>query len=175
MRPWLVKFWPFVLITTIIIVVVPVFVFRSKSEIKIKPIENIKIDETKFNLGAVADLKGNWEGVASFKNTNVPDNYCTFTGPIKLKITSQNNNHIYGQFMYGSTKNIPYGGATCDNWDIETLNMEALLNGSRIENLSGGGYGIFSGSYTSETITLRQVSQGEYKLQLVGVANFLRR
>lgn len=134
-------------------------------------------------LSAVRDLKGTWEGKATFNLGQ--KGRCSLPGTITLTINNQTENAIFGTFIfdYGSGEyTYPSPGAkaplTGCRPGATTFPITGNLVGTKIENISCGILGIFSGSYTRDTITLNQteaVDNGYGVKEIMnGPANLLR-
>lgn len=167
MKPWFIKFLPFILITTFAIVVIPV-VFYTLQNYSFIP---KTINQTVSNLSPARDLTGTWSGTATFQNTEDPTHYCTFSGKLTLKLT-QTNNQVNGQMIYIRSKNVPFGEGTQCTPGTDTYQISAKVSGSRIEDLTMDVYGTFIGSFTTNTITLNQ--NKITSLKLLGPINLLR-
>ncbi len=168
MKPLLMKFLPFILITTFAVIAIS-FIINT---FKIHSFKPITIDKANSNLTSAGDLTGTWSGVATFKNTENPSYYCTFSGNLTLKLT-QVNNQVKGQFIYVISKSVPFGEGTQCSMDTDTYQISANVTGSRIENLTADYYGLFTGSFTTDTVTLNQSKTTS--LKLISPINLLRK
>jgi len=168
MKSWFTKFRPFILITTFVAIVAPIMLYTFQNY----SFTPVTIDKTSSNLSPAGNLTGTWSGTATFKNTENPSYYCTFSGNLTLKLT-QSGNQVNGQFIYTMSKGVPFGDNTQCTLSTDTYQISAKASGSRIENLATpDSYGTFMGSFTNDTITLNQSKITS--LKLVGPANLLR-
>lgn len=167
MKPLFMKFLPFILITTFAVIAIPLIIYTFQ----IHSFKPIAIDKTNSNLSSAGNLTGIWSGMATFKNTENPKYYCTFSGNLTLKLT-QANDQISGQFIYIINKVVPFGEGTQCEKGTDTYQISATVTGPRIENLTADVYGSFIGSFTTDILTLNQSKTTS--LKLIGAANLLR-
>ncbi len=117
------------------------------------------------NLTPARDLKGTWEGTITFTESNNQSgsNYCTHGYLMRMVIDNLTETEISGtlSFKFQSIKGSCSSNETAI-WSPATA-FTAGISGSRITHLDlGSTQGVFSGSLTSDTITLNQTTLGSY-------------
>ena len=110
-------------------------------------------------LSAVRDLKGTWEGHANFVTNQ--NGRCDMPGTLILTINNQNENTISGNYTlnYQSGKyHAPAGWKSHDcTPGTSTDSLNGNISGTSV-NITLETFGLFSGSYTQDTLTLNEVN-----------------
>lgn len=173
MKIWNIKITPFVLIGTFFGAIA-----LTSAIIYFKPFEPRQIEQRTINLqkpSAVKNLKGTWEGKATF-NTG---GKCSWDVTLSLTINDQTENTISGTMTYYSTDGAAIGGAFVKCRSAREIGQAPYSTpvtgdvvGTRIENLKGG-FLSFSGSYTTDTITFDKYTSSEGVM--IGIANLLKK
>jgi len=167
-KSWFIKFKPFILITTFVVITVPI-VFYTLKDYSFKP---ITINNILSKLSPAGNLTGTWFGRATFKNADNPDFYCSFPGNVTLTLT-QKGNKLNGQFVFAEEKGIPSNDDVACEEGTDSFQISAIVNGSRIEPFNiANDYGTFTGSFTSDTLILNQSKVITF--ELVGSINLIR-
>lgn len=149
---------PFVLIATFVGVVGLGFglvQFQSRN------IENRTI--TQQGLSAARDLKGTFEGVISTVTTDTGSpGVCRYNSQMRMVIENLNNTQISGTIAYNfQSMSGPCTGPSSGWSDPQAFT--ANIAGSKITRLDlGPTNGVFTGSLTTDTITLIQSITGKY-------------
>lgn len=143
-----------------------------------KPFEPKQIERRTIELqkpSAVKNLKGTWEGSATFNTRST----CSWNVTLTLVINDQTENGISGTMTYYSLTGTTIGGANVKCRSARDIGQTPYSTpitgdvvGTRIENLKGG-FLLFSGSYTQDTITLDKYTSSEGVM--IGSANLLKK
>jgi hypothetical protein len=100
-------------------------------------------------------------------------------GTFTLVITNQNENTIAGNLTFNHEAGTPTPPAVTCRGGAYNQAINGNLVGTRIENINDGIMGTFSGSYTENTITLRQTATVDngfgVRNVMSGTANLLRK
>ncbi len=178
MKQWKIK--PFQLLSNPFVLIGTFFgaIALTSAIIIFKPFEPRQTEQRGINLqklSAVKNLKGTWEGKATFNTQGK----CTWDVTLTLVINDQTENTISGTMTYYSTSGAPIGGAFRVCRSAREIGQAPYSTpvtgdvvGTRIENLKGG-FLSFSGSYTNDTMTLDKYTSSEGVM--VGVANLLKK
>lgn len=173
MKLWNIKITPFVVIGTFFGAIA-----ITSAIIYFKPFEPKQIEQRTVELqkpSAIKNLKGTWEGNATFNSRGK----CSWNVTLTLVINDQTANGISGTMTYYSLSGSPINGVNVKCRSTRDLGQAPYstpvtgdIVGTRIENLKGG-FLLFSGSYTQDTITLDKYTSTEGVM--IGVANLLKK
>lgn len=112
-------------------------------------------DSEQRQLSAARNLKGDWAGNAIFNFQITPNSSCLVTFGVTLHITSQQDNTIRGNVDLGWLKSEQRGNFACQPVPPSNDPVNGTVTGSRLA-LDAGQQGAFTGSFTTDTITLNQ-------------------
>lgn len=172
--------WQFILsIVSIVAIFYVAFMFVPRI-MQSRNITPINIDQRTIDqrqLSAVRDLKGTWEGKASFNAGQT--GRCTLNESITLTINNQTENAISGIMTFTDLSGTPNtAGMRACNLGKFPVAITGDIVGTRIENINAGMMGTYAGTYTQDTITLNQTGTVDngYGVRNVigGQANLLR-
>lgn len=126
----------------------------------------------KRQLEPARNLVGNWQGTAKYIFNQTAISYCDMWFNVTLTIANQTGNNIGGNVVVTWQKSEQHGNFACAAVPPTNDPINGTISGSRL-NFNAGGQGNFTGSFTTDTITLNQPRDANGD-GLVGPVNLLR-
>ena len=139
---------------------------------KIKPQTVKKQSVAVQKLTPAANLVGSWHGQAKYIFHFTSASYCYLYFDVVLFIASQQNNAITGNVNVAWNKAEQHGNFACATVPTTNDAVKGTITGSKLA-VNAGSQGDFSGSFTTDTISLFQ-SHSTDSDGLVGSVNLLR-
>ena len=118
-----------------------------------RTIDQRKIEQKK--LTPARNLVGDWQGNGKYIFHQTDVSYCDMNFQIDLKITSQKDNKIGGNVTVTWLNAAQHGNFACAQVPTTNDPVNGTVTGSRLTINAGNG-GNFTGSFTTDTITLNQ-------------------
>jgi len=118
-------------------------------------------------LSAARDLKGTFEGAITFmeSNTTSGTDYCKHSYSMRMIIENLTNTKISGTLAFKFESITGRCSSNETNVWGNPVAFTASISGSKITRLDLGALqGVFSGSFTTDTITLNQNTPGRYDI-----------
>lgn len=105
-------------------------------------------------------LVGSWHGTAQYIFHQTTISYCLIKFEVVLAITSQHGNNLNGTVTVTWSSAERHGNFACAQVPQTIDPVNGTLSGSRLA-LNAGSQGNFTGSFTTDTITLNQPKNGD--------------
>lgn len=129
---------------------------------------------TPQQLTPARNLVGSFRGNAKYIFHQTDQSFCYYNFQVDLAITNQNGNALSGNVSVSFIDSESHSNFACQNPPNEQANINGTIAGSSLTiNTTNGDLGNFSGSLTTDTITLNQPLDKDGD-GVVGPINLLR-
>lgn len=128
---------------------------------------------TPQQLTPARNLVGGWRGNAKYVFHQTPISFCYYNFLVDLTIAAQNGNNINGNVTTSFISSEQHGNFNCAVPPNNNNAFAGTVAGSRLTINAGNDLGNFTGSFTTDTITLNQSLNGDND-GVVGSVNLLR-
>ena len=112
-------------------------------------------------LTPARNLVGTWQGTAQYIFHQTDISYCLIKFDVVLTIASQTGNNIAGNVVVTWQSAEQHGNFACAQVPQTNDPVNGTISSSSITNLNAGTQGNFTGSFTTDTITLNQPKNGD--------------
>lgn len=112
-------------------------------------------------LTPVRSLVGKWQGTAQYIFHQTDISYCLIKFDVVLNITNQDNNNVDGNVIVTWQSAEQHGNFACAQVPQTNDQINGTISSSSITNLNAGSQGTYTGSFTSDIITLNKPKNNE--------------